>query len=433
MWPFSRKAPDAVLDLKASSVGSLMSLRILNMPQWQRREFEKAAREGYQQNPIVHACIYLTARAAASVPLYTMRGDAEADIPELAALLNRPNPLPGSGEALRVATLSDLMLAGEFFTERVDLGGKPKELYRWRPDKVGVVIGENGLPVAYTYRDAGGEKKIPVDLMKGKVPVLHVKEYNPIDDVRGMPSIDPAAFAVDMHTGALRWNNALLNNGAQPSGALVFAPKEGNQSLSEDQWTRLKRELDEKFSGQRNAGKPLLLDGGLDWREMGFSPRDMNFGEGLNSSARLIALAFGVPPLILGIPGDNTFANYQEANKAFYRQTVLPKLNQWCQAMSWWLGPAFGDDVSIAPDTDDLEVFADERAEQWDRIEKSTVLTVNEKRERMDLEPIDGGDVVLVSSTMIPLESAGQALEDGQDAESEIGGNGEEEAGAEAE
>ncbi len=430
MWPFSRKAPEPpVLDIKASSIGALISMRLLNMPQWQRREFDKAAKEGYQQNPIVHACIYLTVRAAASVPLYTLRSDTEADIPELAALLNRPNPLPDSGNAFRVATLSDLMLAGEFFAERVDMGGMPRELYRWRPDKVAIDPGKDGLPAGYTYRDAGGEKKIPVDLLKGKIPVLHVKEYNPIDEWRGLSSIDPAAFAIDMHTGALRWNNALLNNGAQPSGALVFAPKDGSDKLSEDQWTRLKRELDESFSGQKNAGKPLLLDGGLDWREMGFSPKDMNFGEGLNASARLIALAFGIPPLILGIPGDNTFANYQEANKAFYRQSVLPMLNQWCRAMSWWLGPAYGEDISIAPDTDDLEVFADERAAQWDRIEKSTVLTVNEKRERMDLEPIDGGDVVLVSSTMIPLESAGQALADGQDAaESDIGGNGEEDA-----
>jgi phage portal protein BeeE len=174
MWPFARKVEPPALDLKASNIGALISMRLLNMPQWQRREFEKAAREGYQQNPIVHACVSLTARAAASVPLYTMRGEAEADIPELAALLGNPNPLPGSGEAFRVATLSDLMLAGEFFAERVDLGGRPKELYRWRPDKVAVDPGKDGLPNGYTYRDAGGEKKVPVDLLKGKVPVLHV-------------------------------------------------------------------------------------------------------------------------------------------------------------------------------------------------------------------------------------------------------------------
>jgi phage portal protein BeeE len=166
----------------------------------------------------------------------------------------------------------------------------------------------------------------------------------------------------------------------------------------------------------------------------------MNFGEGLHEAARLIALAFGVPPLILGIPGDNTYSNYTEANKAFYRQTVLPLLGQWCRAMSHWLGNAYGADISIVPDIDDLEVFAQERAEQWDRIEKSNAMTINEKREAMDLPPVPGGDVILVSSSMVPLEVAGtmpeggpepQDMTDGENADTQdngdIGNEGEEE------
>jgi HK97 family phage portal protein len=409
------------------------------MPQWASRSFEQIAKEGYQQNPIVNACVYMTARAAASIPLCIQRGETETDIPELRALMNRPNPIQ-DGEAFRIATISDLLLAGEFFAERVDVSKKPKELYRLQPGQVSVDPGPNGFPKSYTFKIGNAERVIPVDVTKGLRPVLHVKEYNPLNDWRGLPNIDPAAFAVDMHSSALRWNNALLQNGAQPSGALVYAPKEGGDKLTEDQWQRLKAELDESFSGTKNAGKPILLDGGLDWREMGFSPKDMNFGEGLHEAARLIALAFGVPPLILGIPGDNTYSNYTEANKAFYRQTVLPLLGQWCRAMSHWLGNAYGADISIVPDIDDLEVFAQERAEQWDRIEKSNAMTINEKREAMDLPPVPGGDVILVSSSMVPLEVAGtmpeggpepQDMTDGENADTQdngdIGNEGEEE------
>ena len=57
---------------------------------------------------------------------------------------------------------------------------------------------------------------------------------------------------------------------------------------------------------------------------MGFSPSDMEFHKTKDAAAREIALAFGVPPMLLGIPGDATYANYQEANRAFYRLTVLP-------------------------------------------------------------------------------------------------------------
>lgn len=415
VWPFTRrKQVEPVAEQKASSVGMLLATRALNLPQWPQRAFEQIAKEGYQQNPIVNACVYMIARAAANIEIEFKRGEEEADIPELAALLKRPNPMQ-DGVAFKIATISDLLLAGEFFAERVDVSKKPKELYRINPGRITVDPGPDGFPKSYTYKDANGSKVFPTDVVKGILPILHVKEYHPVNDWRGMPNIDPAAFAIDMHTGALRWNNALLNNGAQPSGALVYAPKEGGDKLSEDQWLRLKAELEESFSGQRNAGKPILLDGGLDWREMGFSPKDMNFGEGLHEAARLIALAFGVPPLMLGIPGDNTYANYTEANKAFYRQTVIPILWQWCRAFSWWLGPSFGGDIELYPDCDDLEVFADEREKQWDRIEASNSLTINEKREKMGLDPVPGGDVVLVPSSLIPLEAAGTMPEGGSE------------------
>ncbi len=75
---------------------------------------------------------------------------------------------------------------------------------------------------------------------------------------------------------------------------------------------------------------------------MALSPRDMDFMEAKNGAAREIALAFGVPPMLLGIPGDNTYANYAEANRAFWRQTVLPLAERTAAALGDWLGPAHG-------------------------------------------------------------------------------------------
>ena len=100
------------------------------------------------------------------------------------------------------------------------------------------------------------------------------------------------------------------------------------------------------------AGRPLLLEGGLDWKAMGLSPKDMDFVEARNGAARDIALAFGVPPMLLGIPGDNTFANYQEANRAFYRLTVLPMLTRTAASLSAWLGGAYSEGLRLEPDLD---------------------------------------------------------------------------------
>src|SRR5581483_9233238 len=98
-----------------------------------------------------------------------------------------------------------------------------------------------------------------------------------------------------------------------------------------------------------------------------------------------------------------------EANKAFYRQTVLPLAAHLCRAWSGWLAPLFGQGLSIAPDVDALPVFADERAAAWGRIEASSVLTVNEKRAALGYAPVVGGDVVLVPKTLAPLGEGGSA------------------------
>jgi hypothetical protein len=414
---FSRQAQPAPPEAKASPTGALMALSVLHRPVWNRRSFRQIAEEGYQRNVIVYACTWFVARAAASVPLEIVKAKAdgsmqEAQNPDLAALLHRPNPVQDGASWLQ-ATISDMMLAGEVFLERVDLSGRPRELYRRRPDCMTPVAGNQGWPEAYEFRQGNGAPiRWPFDPVRGVKPILHLRDYSPVDDWRGLSPLDPAAFAIDAHSSAEAWSKALLENSARPSGALVYAPKDGEGKLSDEQFARLKIELDQNFSGSANAGRPLLLDGGLDWKAMGLSPADMDFVNGKNSSARDIALAMGVPPMMLGIPGDNTYANYQEANKAFYRQTVLPILGQVCRGLSWWIGDAFGD-VAIRADTDDLPVFADERAADWQRIQATDFLTINEKREALGLKPITGGDQILVPSSMIPLESAGQALAGG--------------------
>ena len=99
---------------------------------------------------------------------------------------------------------------------------------------------------------------------------------------------------------------------------------EGGANLTHEQHARLKEELESSFQGAANAGRPMVLEGGLDWKQMSLSPKEMEFIETKHVAAREIALAFGVPPMLLGIPGDNTFSNYAEANRTFWRQTVLP-------------------------------------------------------------------------------------------------------------
>jgi HK97 family phage portal protein len=194
-----------------------------------------------------------------------------------------------------------------------------------------------------------------------------------------------AAASVDVHNAAARWSKALLDNAARPSGAIVFAGQDGNGHLSEDQYQRLLRELEDNHQGARNAGRPMLLEGGLDWRPMGYSPQDMDFLETKNAAARDIALAFGVPPMLLGLPGDNTYANYQEAHRAFYRLTVLPLVSKTLAAISGWLPAYYGAAFQIKVDEDNVPALATEREALWRRISGAGFLSDGEKRALLGL------------------------------------------------
>ena len=158
-------------------------------------------------------------------------------------------------------------------------------------------------------------------------------------------------------------------------------------TLTPDQFERLKVELQDGYQGARQAGRPLLLEGGLDWKPMGMTPKDMDFFEAKNAAARDIALAFGVPPLMLGLPGDNTHANYKEANRAFFRLTVMPLANRLADALAAWLGPLEGKSIRLVPDADQVDALAEDREALWRRVNAATFLSEAEKREAVGYQP----------------------------------------------
>jgi HK97 family phage portal protein len=372
-------APVAPLDQKRSRTGPLIALHDAGRPVWTPRDYGALAREGYQKNPVAHRCVRLIAEAAAQTPLVAKVGGEELPEHPALALIERPNPGQG-GIAFRETLFSHLLVAGNAYVEATALNGAVRELHALRPDRMRVVPGRDGWPQAYDYT-VGAQSVRFVQNAEPLPPILHLALFNPVDDHYGLSPIEAAAQALDVHNAASGWNKALLDNAARPSGALVYnGPESG--SLTDAQYTRLKDELEENFQGSRNAGRPLLLEGGLDWKPLSLTPQEMDFIALKSVSAREIALAFGVPPLLLGLPGDNTHANFAEANRALWRQTVIPLVRRSAQALAQWLGPAFGDDnLTLEPDLDAIEALADERESLWRRVSAADFLTVAEKRE----------------------------------------------------
>ncbi len=376
-------AADTAPEQKASAAGRVMAWHGAGRVAWSPRDTVTLARTGFTANPVGFRCVKMIAEAAASLPLVLQdRVQRYADHP-LLGLIQRPNPVQGRAELFE-ALYGQLLLSGNAYVEAVGAeDGVPLELHVLRSDRMSVVPGADGWPVAYEYSVNG--RKLRFDVSQGHPVVCHLKSFHPQDDHYGLSPLQAAAQAVDVHNSASRWSKALLDNAARPSGAIVYRGAEGQGSLSNDQYDRLVSEMESHHQGARNAGRPMLLEGGLDWKPMGFSPSDMEFQKTKESAAREIALAFGVPPMLLGIPGDATYANYQEANRAFYRLTVLPLVTRVSASVADWLSGFIPERLEMKPDLDQVAALATERDAQWSRVAAADFLSNAEKRALLGL------------------------------------------------
>ena len=374
-WPYGRRAREGAPEIKDSRAGALIALTGAGRPRWTPRNYADLASEGFTKNAVVYRCVRMIAEAAASTQLRVFANGERANDHPLSRLLAKPNREQSGPEWLEII-YGALQTAGNAYVEAVG-DGEPEELWSLRPDRMAVVPGRGGWPEAWEYSVDGRSIRIGRDA-DGWMPVMQLKLFHPTDDYYGLSPLEAAAFAIDVHNASGAWNKALLDNSARPSGALVYGGKDGER-LTAEQFAALRATLSDTYSGTTNAGRPLLLEGGLDWKPMSLSPADMDFIAGKHAAAREIALAFGVPPQLLGIPGDATYANYREANVAFWRGTVIPLVKKTAGALTGWLAPKFGD-VRIEADLDTVPALQAERDALWTRLGAASFLTDDERR-----------------------------------------------------
>lgn len=370
IWPFRRRPQEA------KSAPPLVALSDVGAARWGRRDGTALTRDGYLANAVAYRSVRMVAEAAAAVPLVTEHERA-------ARLIRRPQP-EGVATDLFEALYSRLQLTGNAFLEAVRLDGADvSALYALNPAAMRPVSDARGWVEAWAVRERHGERLIRRDAETGWSPVLHLKLFNPASDTMGLSPLGPARRALDLHNASADWAKALIDNSAKPSGALVYG---GHGRMPPDQFEALKAELENMYAGAANAGRPLLLEGGLDWRPMSLSPAEMDFLQARHAAAREIALALGVPPMLMGIPGDNTYSNYREANLAFWRMTVLPLVQKMAAALSAWLEVPFGADVEVRADIDRVPALSAERDALWARLEGASFATDAEKRRLAGLQ-----------------------------------------------
>nr|WP_315457480.1 phage portal protein [uncultured Sphingorhabdus sp.] len=340
------------------------------------RSYEAQMREGYLGNAIAQRAVRLIAEGLASAPLTST--DAEA---------LRLVKATSAGQALIETVAAHLLLHGNAYVEILSgMDGRPGELFALRPERVTIEADVRGWPVAYVYKAGDVASRLPAE------SIIHIRSMHPLDDHYGLGCLGAASGAVAIHNAATKWNKALLDNAARPSGALVYDAGEGG-SLSAEQYGRLKEELAASFQGAGNAGRPMLLEGGLKWQTMALTPAEMDFAGLKEAAAREIALAFGVPPVLLGLPGDATYANYREANRALWSQGILPLARKLLDALAEGLRPYF-DGLALGIDVDAIPALAEDRERLWAQVGAADFLTLDEKRAAVGMASPDASEVV---------------------------------------
>ncbi|HEX8444075.1 MAG TPA: phage portal protein [Allosphingosinicella sp.] len=350
------------------------------------RSYEAQVRDAFLGNPVAQRAVRLVAEGVASVSVYAedSAGSGPPPPPPLAAV---PLPVPGRilGAQLLETVAAQLLLHGNAFVQCLQDGeGRLAQLFPLRPERVKVEADASGWPAAYLYKVGEAKLRVPVRDGLGRPGLVHLRALHPLDDHYGLGCLGAAAGAVAIHNQATRWNKALLDNAARPSGALSYQPGDGSV-LSSDQYERLKSEMEASLQGAANAGRPLLLDGGMRWQAMSLSPAEMDFVGLKAAAAREIALAFGVPPMLLGLPGDSTYANYREANRALWRLTVLPMAERISAGLAeglsaWWPG------LRLRVDVDQVTALSEDRERLWAQVSGADFLTRTEKREMLGFE-----------------------------------------------
>jgi HK97 family phage portal protein len=365
-WWFGRKAaPPARPLLHRGYAGAAA------VGEWPRG-YEAQVRDAYLGNPVAQRAVRLVAESVAWAPVYALEGEAGEQASERALKLATP--------ALLDSAAAHLLLHGNAFVRILqDSGGAPAELFALRPERVTVEADSAGWPAAYVYRAGEVKARLPARDGLGRPSLVHVKAMHPLDDHYGLGCLGAAAGAVATHNSATRWNKALLDNSARPSGALTL---DGEEILAAEQYERLSGELERHFAGTANAGRPMLLEGGLRWQAISLTPADMDFVGLKAAAAREIALAFGVPPMLLGLPGDSTYANYREANRALWRLTVLPLADRLLGGIAaglgaWWPG------LKLKLDVDQVTALAEDRERLWTQVTAADFLSREEKREML--------------------------------------------------
>lgn len=321
----------------------------------------------------------------------------------VARLLTRPNPWTGETE-LKRQIVQDFILHGNGMALVNRVRGEPRELHRVDPRSCSIIVDQiTGEPKYNVTLMAGGTQEFSFTDM------IHLRGPS-IDGCRGLGIISTGAETIGLAITMERYAASLFSRGARPGG--VLERPAGSRPLSQEAMARLSKGFASMYSGSANAGKTVLLEEGIQFKQMALASTDAQFLENRKFAVLEIARLLNVPPVLIGDMEHSTLSNAEHLAQQFLDRTITPVLESLEDQLERVLLTDEERDSGYAVEFS-TEGFV--RADVISRFSalkiaiESGLMTTNEARDREGLSPIAGGDTPARSVQVVPLNSDGAA------------------------
>lgn len=389
--------------------------------------------EAYRQLPWLYAAASAVMVAARKPTLKVFKeiknADGSTDQEEVTGedinmLIEAPNPDMSYIELIQITVLNLYLLGNMYWelvgtseTRPISESHRPIELWWIKPEAVQPVPDTNGMIVEYIYTSPYGKEK-PIEATH----ILHFKQANPASYFLGMSPIEPLTGTCTLEFKARRFNEATLDNDGTPP--FVFThPKD----VDDVQRRRFWHDWDARHKGPGKAGRAGMIWGGMDVKPLSTGTlKDMQYAEMRKMNREEMLAAGGVPPSIVGLLEYANYSNMEVQSKKFWQDTVIPLLDLVADKMTLKLAPHFNKDYWFEFDYSNIEVLQEDD-ERKSRIAASLIASgiksPNEIRAEMfNDEPYEGGDLIYMSMSLIPVGSTKKgwlAEQEAADAEKE--------------
>lgn len=290
-------------------------------------------------------------------------------------LMSKPNPFQTRRELMEVS-FSHYLLAGDVFWY-VNL--EEKEMHVLRPDYVEIVLTNDRRSIlAYEYRHGDVQSFRPEN-------IIHIKNPNPTDILRGIGVVRPASVRIATEKEASTYQANFFKNQGRPD-FVVFSDDEVTEDKSDNFRMRWKR-----LFGGNQAGQVGVFGANVkDIKELNKTPKEMDFTASQHFLRDDILAALHVPKAMV-TTDDVNLANSKEAYRMFLQEAVIPVLDAFVDAINNKLLPAIDDALFFTfedPTPNDREMMLKEVTQ----LKQAGVITANEGRAEYGYEAMDGGD-----------------------------------------